>query len=407
MVFLYPAASVLVKSSGGFFLITLALAGLVSARDQFRFLRGSERTIFIGFFLLFFVVAISLVNTDNYREGFKAIERFIHFPLVVFAYFYLRKSDVDFKNAFIAGIYFAVVVYFFVAIVQTQFLGFPRAQGYYYPILFGDLSVMYSLFILAYIFTGNTKGLGTIISVVCVILGLSAVVFSGTKGALLVLPIALPVLIWLGRKQISRTQWMAAGVACIVFAGAFFVLGGQKQGQVNLIFSQFKSLSNLEIENTGSTFSARYSLWRDAYYIWKENPILGTGVGDFEGDAQARLEQGLSYPDRYSGRFDHAHSVYFDALASIGIVGLIVLLGTLFALPLRYFIQRWKDAANYFALAGVLLVLCYFVFGLTEAWTYRNPFVKSYLIFFILLMCCQPSVKHKGGDSFNSDAVTT
>ena len=65
----------------------------------------------------------------------------------------------------------------------------------------------------------------------------------------------------------------------------------------------------------------------------------------------------------------NAHNDYIDALVKRGLIGLAALLA-LFFLPLTLFakaLRRGNAASRPFALAGVVLCICYPIFGLTTS----------------------------------------
>lgn len=90
----------------------------------------------------------------------------------------------------------------------------------------------------------------------------------------------------------------------------------------------------------------------------------------------------------------HLHNEYIDALVKRGAAGLTVLLA-LYLVPLALFSRRLRDqnsALRPYALAGVLLVVCYLGFGLTQAFlTHNNGVLTLAFMLAILwaLLCAQ------------------
>jgi O-antigen ligase len=83
----------------------------------------------------------------------------------------------------------------------------------------------------------------------------------------------------------------------------------------------------------------RKSLALDSLRMWRDHPVLGVGLGNFE----------IAYP-RYQSfpsdlRIDYAHDDYVEALAETGLVGAVLILSAL-ALFLRLAFRRWRRPAQ-------------------------------------------------------------
>jgi hypothetical protein len=69
-------------------------------------------------------------------------------------------------------------------------------------------------------------------------------------------------------------------------------------------------------------------------------------------------------------------------------VGLAVMIVALFLLPGRYFYTAFRSAqsreARFAALAGLLTIISFAVFGISEGWLSRNPFVNPYVVYLAL-----------------------
>ena len=79
--------------------------------------------------------------------------------------------------------------------------------------------------------------------------------------------------------------------------------------------------------NADSTGLQRYYLWATAYEMFKQNPIMGVGAGNFSFSAGAYQPTTGSWPEQYllrSWSGTTAHSVYFLMIAELGAPGTIV-----------------------------------------------------------------------------------
>lgn len=113
----------------------------------------------------------------------------------------------------------------------------------------------------------------------------------------------------------------------------------------------------------GDQGSGRLDLWRAAWHAFEDNPWFGLGAGNFYGEALSFLQQTpgvrsgfIFYSASLRGR--PTHSIYLDALADLGIVGLAIVL-LLIGLTGRYLLlaQRRARAAHDLELERVAIAL--------------------------------------------------
>ena len=80
----------------------------------------------------------------------------------------------------------------------------------------------------------------------------------------------------------------------------------------------------------------------------------------------------------------HAHSIYFELLATTGLVGLLALVGGLFVGPSVAYFRKTQggkmSSVTFPVAAGLGCLLSFAVFGLSEAWTARSPLLTSYVV---------------------------
>jgi O-antigen ligase len=213
---------------------------------------------------------------------------------------------------------------------------------------------------------------------------LYASLMSATRGSWLFLLLLPPVVVWLYREKIKKTQWMVM-IASVLVAGVLLI-----QFQPKLVVKPIQRGIGeveryLENPNKAGSWGSRLEMWRNSIKIWGNHPWFGTGLGDFQHDSMQLVEQGLSQNSFVANSYGHAHSIYFDALATLGGVGLGLLVVALFVLPWRFFHSYWlrspSPEGRFYTLSGLLCVLAFAVFGLSEGWLSRNPFVTPYVIF--------------------------
>jgi O-antigen ligase len=135
-------------------------------------------------------------------------------------------------------------------------------------------------------------------------------------------------------------------------------------------------------EKADTSVGGRLALWDVAIRVWERNPVLGTGPGDYNDDLVDYQSKGL-----YPGVFVHSsvHNIYLQALVSTGIVGLLVFILALIVFPM-IFLQRAKPGGGQLErLSGLVLIVSVLIFGLTESWTLRSPFIAIFVIYLVVI----------------------
>ncbi len=140
---------------------------------------------------------------------------------------------------------------------------------------------------------------------------LAAAVFSFSRGALLLgIPAALAVILlfWGGRRAaISLAGLGLAGV--IAFA----------------LLSSNPRFANLFSISSGTGFF-RVNVWRSAWAMFSDHPILGVGLDNFLYAYRGKYIQPEAWEEP---NLPHAHNIFLDALTRTGLPGLFALLAML------------------------------------------------------------------------------
>lgn len=134
-----------------------------------------------------------------------------------------------------------------------------------------------------------------------------------------------------------------------------------------------------------TSLGLRLEMWRAAWRMFREHPLLGVGTGAYRETADAWGRSG--YLIRNATGFDHPHSDILDVLASQGIVGLVVLLAV-YVLPFGAFSQGLRSdepGRRAFGLAGTLLVMGMVIGGFTETLFIHSAVISWYTVLMAIL----------------------
>ena len=163
-------------------------------------------------------------------------------------------------------------------------------------------------------------------------LALASLLLSGSRGGLL----ALSAEIAIATSALRRAGAQTGQRRRLAMAAAFTLVAGM------LLFAYVdpgwvakKLRSVAYADRTWAEWAGeRKSMARDALRMWRDHPLLGVGLGNFE----------TAYP-RYQSYasdlwIDHAHNDYVEAAAETGLVGALLILSAL-ALFLRLAFRNW------------------------------------------------------------------
>lgn len=248
-----------------------------------------------------------------------------------------------------------------IGLYQRFGLSAPRAEGFHMAIMFGDVAMAMGLISLA----GIQRFAGTRLAFLpplTFIAGVTASLLSGTRGGWLALVLSLVPLYSYGRHAVGRRVIIFALAGMSLIAASVFV----PQLGVRQRFTDISTdLVKYRDGNPDTSIGLRFENWKGAIKMFAAHPLTGIGRANYEkglNDLVARKE----LPPVVSG-LRHAHNEILNALATEGIIGGIALL-FLYGAPFAFFLQRLRHdpACRTYALAGLLLVLSFIDFGLTQ-----------------------------------------
>lgn len=144
----------------------------------------------------------------------------------------------------------------------------------------------------------------------------------------------------------------------------------------------------------------RLELWRAAWHLFLRHPLLGIGTGAYQPGTERLIKAGKIAP--FADEYDHPHNDYFNALASFGIVGFLLLLAVLI-LPIWFFwraVQSGERTVHALGLAGLFSVIGFAIYALTDVVFLHNMMILWYVIyvalFFALIQTQTEKRNHDG-----------
>lgn len=386
--FLFPSV-VATTNGGGSYVYTLFLLPALFFGRGWRMLLSREHLFLAGLLVALAVMALSLVSSEELRQGMKWLERYLRIALLIPMYLMLRRFGIVLGWALGMGAVVATLVMAGQAWYQVSWHGQAVASGYYHWIVFGDLAVLWGALAVIFALTLVRGWLRIVLVALAAAAALYASALAQARGAWLFIPIFMLTLGWFYRRQLfASRRAIAATVAVLVLVGAAGVWQADRlTSGVQRGFSDIQTF--MENPEEGTSWGIRINLWRNALLLVQEHPLLGTGLGDFHQEMRDMAADGRSWSGAVA-EYGHAHSIYFDALANAGVLGFFATVAGYLLLPLWGFARKGVAADSperrFYAQAGIVLVLAFATFGVSEALWARNPFVNTYVICMVVLM---------------------
>lgn len=357
--------------------IPLLLQGkLKPTRDQI--------IIVVGMFIFLCSLLLSFANAEEYYRGFKSLGNVSYLLLLLPLFWGAANCRHDLGRFFFFGLLLAAPINLGIALYSVLVQGLPRAKGYYNPIIFGDLALLSAMLLLCWISFLNLKKFIFlhVLSWLAIFAYLLSGLMSGTRGAFLVIPPVICLLVWFHwNKKTLRNLSLISSVTLLMVlltAGSIFFslqLGTDGVMQRSNVSSLFDPIEF----DTAVSNNARLQMWKHSVDIFLENPLIGTGLGDYYSEMIRKEQSGLIDSQHV---FSHAHNIYFHFLAVSGLLGLASLIFALFVLPFR-FLHKTKEndhQTNMNTLAAMVFLVCFAVFGLTEHWFARSSMVSCFVV---------------------------
>ncbi len=219
-------------------------------------------------------------------------------------------------------------------------------------------------------------------------LAITSAFLSGTRAAILVLPVVIPLLYFM-HYSIKKTL---AGLIFLLGLGSIFIGAQTESAFITKLTSTPTTLSSyfLEHDRASKLKNQRLEQWKESWCIFTIHPILGTGPRSFKYAHQAYGGKEHCDATQYLKQGSYqAHSVYFNTLGTLGITGLAIslLLSLVF---LRAGINAFKQNCKLTKLGGSLLITaiaCHAVNGITlDLWFMNHVMNKNLMVLALPLL---------------------
>ncbi len=397
LIFLLPVTMATVEHAASTIFSLLCLMGLFLGWSEWKNLQPRERHVMYACLAFFAAATLSLVNADDMPKSISRLERLLRFAGIVPVYLLLRQLKLDAVKYFQWGVIVAGPVVMWSAIVDVEN---GRADGAYNAILFGDFTMLIAILALVIAVVYRERRWLLLLALVSMGGALYASVMSLTRGSWLAFPVAVMVVMAhflyasSDRRQLVR-RLMLSG---LLFVAATFALMSNTTVSERMVAAEQNLMQFADGGDGNTPVGERLLMWQISYDMWKKNPILGSGLGDYLLDMQQVMAAGKTTLVTVYGE---AHSIFFEFLATTGLVGLVTMLLALVILPLHAFViayfTRTHDPLSFVPIAGALLVLTFAIFGIGQNWAGRSSISSVYVVMLALFLVPISKSKNTNG----------
>jgi len=351
------------------------------------------RWVLAGFVAYFLVSLLRMLLTHRSAHMIDGPVRFVlAFSCIGFV-LYFKPPIRWFWSGLCVG---AVAVGIF-ALVQRFGYHIDRVEGYtHHPITFGDLALALGLmaFCSASYFRNTRLAYLPGFALLCCMV---ASLLSGSRGGWVALLFAVPPLVRYGRTINGKVVLAGCVLVLLLFAVAVAVPATGIADRIALAVSEVQGY--LHRGDASTSVGIRLELWKASWLMFTDHPLLGVGRDQFFPVLQALADQGrIQHSLALTFSSSHNDSLFF--LATGGLLDFACLL-MIYLGPLVFFLSvlEKKPAAGDIpdgcvlpdgrtnpkaaAVAGVLLVLSFIGFGLTDVMFW----LMNTLFFYVIMVC--------------------
>lgn len=362
----------------------LVLMSFVVIKDWFKVfasLSRLEKLFLAAFFLYTLSGLLSFYNVDDVDKYYRLLERFLRFSLVVPVYLLIISNGKSILNYLYAGSIISGP--FLVAIAINHYIEYPDApaQGYYHHIIFGQLAMLNVGIMLSLLLSRNMQRKYQLLIIASMLCGIVTAVLSQARGVWLVFPAYMLIAIYYIVKDKRFSARTLVGImVSIVLLALLTPIGELIKNRTDAAVTEISRFYSED--QYVSSVGTRLAMWDIAINVWQENPLLGTGPGDFDDEIQTLQKRG-----EYIGMDVHnsVHNIYIQALVGAGILGLIAMLLAVIVMPMIVLLNRHiTDREG--RLAGIIIIVSFAIYGFSESWTLRLSAISIFLVFIVVIV---------------------
>lgn len=194
--------------------------------------------------------------------------------------------------------------------------------------------------------------------------GMLAAIASGTRGALLALPVFIAICLFFRIVKTPLQTVIQNALLGIIFIAIFYVAGDTTISRLQQLAYD---VSHYEQGELDTSTGIRWQLYKAALELSLQHPLAGVGPQGFEAHMEDMEQAGKITPEAATLGRAEVHNDILSKTVGMGAPGLLAILA-LYGVPLALFWKKTKASAHTVrrsAILGLALVAGHIMFGLT------------------------------------------
>jgi len=351
------------------------------------------------FYLLAFVIWITKMVV--FKKPFRRTK--LEIPIIVFAIVYIAailfspsplESAKILKKPILVGLFLVLTnslnseiekkrlidVWLLGAIIASAwtiidyFRGIPRGDlGFFGCMTFSHFALMFLGVSLSLTGLKNYKHT-SILSALTLIVGVPALFLTFTRGAWIGFIAGLALFFIIKRKWL----FLATSTVTLILIVSVLFTCFPNSGPGKAVTSLLRPFDK-QVPRVASSNLKRWYKWKASWQMFTEHPLFGVGPQQFQKELPDYLPEEVKAKIFKHQSYNHAHSIYFDYLATMGIAGFLALLFFFFTV-FRLLISKYKSCDSTFEKSLVLGVLIAVISFCTGGLTHQSSHDSEILL---------------------------
>lgn len=401
LLFLFPVAGFLVRHwTSTIFVLLALLLGCIRRHWSLNRLANQERVL-LGILAIYFLGFVASAAANGaWPEFVSRLGVELRFLFFIPLYLLVRELDHAY-DWLVRGCGLAAVVGLGQAVYEGYWLGQPVVAGVYHnQIPVGTIHALYAGLLFDRFWTANPRKAADWAIGFSALAAVGVTLAAGSRGGYLVL---LGVMLSWGIVRLPVKRLVVFSLLLVVVGLAILGTSDRVRARVddalNAVISYASMESPAQFEGPLTSQGQRFEMWKAAWWMFLDHPILGVGRHRYNVVAQEYVVQGRVHRDAAS--HGHPHNAYLANLAEKGAVGLVIFL-VLLLYPLKRFLIAARSERGR-GVEGVMLISAFVIASLTESSPfYQGSFASQFLVFLAVCFASvyrtsEPRISFKSG----------
>jgi len=383
LLFIFPIVINSQKVAGDLILFILAITGLfITFFYKTSPFSVNQLRLFNWLTLSYFlVICISIIFSGKALELAHFISRELYFLFAPFIALAIFKAKVNI-SVVLYGVktglgLLAILVYVNTGSFDIRYSGTMNATAYG--------GILGSMLLLSIANISKEGLVEKTFTVLMFILGILALIASGTRGSWISTLLILLVYIWIFKHNGGLKTYLK--IIGLIFLMTVVVINFGKfpnmENRATLAKQQI--IDWISGKDVNSSVSVRMEMWEASLKQVNTNlPLTGFGYRNINPVIAKHATKGAQ---QQIARYNHVHNTYLNHLVSEGVFGLIAILALLF-FPLKLFLASIKSKERNeptIASMGVVLMVSLSLFGVSNN-LFGDIFINAFYIFFLAIL---------------------